>query len=985
MRKRRKDSRRGLRNLARAVSILLVFLSLMLGLVGLGISISYAELQVGLPAVEELENILVSTAGGFPAVTLLYDRTGENVIQELLHPLAEERIWFRLPSDSDADAYQWIVTATLASQDVSYWSNPGFQPSHVLQTLRDSYVGNAAEIGGETISQQLVQNLLQPVQDVSIHPLARYLRSVLLASRLTETYSKEQILEWYLNTAHYGNLAYGIDAAALVYFGVHASDLSLAQVAMLAPISQTPERNPIDAPDEARSSQIETLGEMTRLGFIGESESHQAMAASLDQRGSEEVRSGLQTSGFNAYAWSQMVSIMGDEFMHRPGLRVRTSLDLPMQLQADCTLRTHLARMAGGSPARVQAALDGAECVAAVYLPPLRPGDIGVDHNISDISAVIMDPFSGEILSLVDTQGTFSLQRSQVLAADWERELGSAFNPFIYLTAFSRGFAPGTMVLDLPLEISSAPGSDPQQSPIDWSEFRGPVSMRTALVGSYEAAAARTIDLVGVGNVLRTAQQMGITSVGAQQVDYELMLSQGEAKASLIDLTFAYSLMANNGSMVGVDLAGEAEVAGSRTLEPLAILLIEDASGNEIYQAVPEARAVLSPQLAYLMADVLSDEVVRWEIFGQSNPLEIGRPAGTIIGTTPASSDNWAVGFTPSHVIGVWVGNVSESMVGVGALNGGVPLWHALMSHATQNLPLQGWSPPPGMSEMDVCYPSGLLPTLYCPDVVREVFIQGTEPSSYDHLYRPYRVNKETGKLATLFTPLELVEERVYMVPPPEALEWAQQVGIEQPPQEYDSIYVQPEIDPAVNLTSLEPFAYASGELLIEGSANPEGFVYYRLQYGAGINPTRWVQIGENIDELVQDGVLGVWDTTGLNGLHTLQLVVVREGDRVDTAAVPLTIDNLPPLLQLTDPQPGQQFSRSQNDQVMIQVQASDETGLAQLAYYVDGRRIEVIEAPPFTAAWTITGGREHTLFVRAYDLAGNSTQSETVTIEVIP
>jgi hypothetical protein len=324
-------------------------------------------------------------------------------------------------------------------------------------------------------------------------------------------------------------------------------------------------------------------------------------------------------------------------------------------------------------------------------------------------------------------------------------------------------------------------------------------------------------------------------------------------------------------------------------------------------------------------------------------------------------------------------------MVGVGALNGGVPLWHALMSHATQNLPLQGWSPPPGMSEMDVCYPSGLLPTLYCPDVVREVFIQGTEPSSYDHLYRPYRVNKETGKLATLFTPLELVEERVYMVPPPEALEWAQQVGIEQPPQEYDSIYVQPEIDPAVNLTSLEPFAYASGELLIEGSANPEGFVYYRLQYGAGINPTRWVQIGENIDELVQDGVLGVWDTTGLNGLHTLQLVVVREGDRVDTAAVPLTIDSLPPMLQLTDPQPGQQFSRSQNDQVMIQVQASDETGLAQLAYYVDGRRIEVIEAPPFTAAWTITGGREHTLFVRAYDLAGNSTQSETVTIEVIP
>jgi hypothetical protein len=269
--------------------------------------------------------------------------------------------------------------------------------------------------------------------------------------------------------------------------------------------------------------------------------------------------------------------------------------------------------------------------------------------------------------------------------------------------------------------------------------------------------------------------------------------------------------------------------------------------------------------------------------------------------------------------------------------------------------------------------------------VVNEVFIHGTEPTAYDHLYKPYRVNKETGNLATLFTPLELVEERVYMVPPPEALEWARQVGIEQPPQEYDSIYVQSDINPDVNITSLDPFMYASGELLIEGNAHPEGFLYYRLQYGMGINPTRWVQLEEDIQEEVRDGVLGTWNTEGLNGLYTLQLVVVREGDRVDTAAVPLTIDNQPPLVQLVTPQEGQTFSITQDVNAIIRAEASDETGLSQVAFYLDGRRISLVEVLPYTTLWDIVGTGEHTLFARAYDLAGNSAQTPRVTIVVTP
>jgi membrane carboxypeptidase/penicillin-binding protein len=985
MRLRRNYEKRGLRTLTSVSRVMLVLLALFIGVLGLGISIGYAELQRGLPGVDELQAVFSSSGSELPAPTRFYDRTGEIAIQELLHPLAAERTWFHLPSDPDAYDFQSIVSATVAAQDASFWSNPGFQLGEVFHVLTADPGENGVGYENASISQQLAQYFLQPLQDASIDPLARYLRSVLLASRLNDAYAKEQILEWYLNSAYYGNLAFGIDAAALVYFGVHASDLSLAQAAMLAPIVQNPELNPIDSPQEAGDRQAETLREMARLGYIEEQEQQLALRATLDIRGSEEVRDGLRTSGFNAYTWKQLLALMGPQLAYRPGLQVRTSLDLEMQLQADCTAHSYLARMRGENPALVLPALDGSGCTAAVSLPPLRPGDIGLDHRISDISVVIIDPFTGEILSLVDTQGTFSLQSSHAVVADRDRDLGTAFYPFIYLTAFSRGFAPGTMVLDLPAEASVALVGDSMLPPIDWHDYNGPVRMRTALVGSYEAAAERTLDLVGVGNVLHNTRQMGISSVDAPEVDNQLLLSQGEAEANLIDMTFAYALMSNSGSMVGVALTGSDQANGPGALDPIAILLVEDALGNEIFTVEPEVRVVLSPQLAYLMTDMLTDEVARWGVHGQSSPLEIGRPAGVMVGTTHEASDNWTIGFTPARAIGVWVGNTDESMVGVSTLNGAAPLWHALMRYSTQDLPLQGWSIPPGVTEMEVCDPSGLLPTLYCPDTVREVFVHGTEPTSYDHLYRPFRVNRETGNLATLFTPLDLVEERVYLVPPPEAMEWARQVGIEQPPQEYDSIYVQPEIDPAVNITSLEPFAYASGELLIEGNAHPEGFVYYRLQYGAGINPTRWIQIDEDIDEEVHDGILGLWDTEGLNGLFTLQLVVVREGDRVDTAAIPVTIDSMPPLVQLIEPQSGQEFSRAEDEEVIIEIEASDETGLSQVAFYVDGRRFRVVDALPYSASWTIANVGEHTLFVRVYDLAGNSTQSDGVTIVVVP
>ncbi|HEY70922.1 MAG TPA: hypothetical protein G4O08_10100 [Anaerolineae bacterium] len=986
MRKRHRDKQRRLQNLGRASVIALAALITILVLVGLGVSIGYAELQRGLPAIEELPTIFETAANTSPAPTQFYDRTGEVVFQAWIHPLAADRLWLSVDAATSSGVPEFVVSATIAAQDPGFWTNPGFEFNDLLQVLKGEDVEGGFDNRRGTISQQLVQSVLQPIEDTSLSPMARYLRSAILASRLNDAFSKEQILEWYLNSANYGNLAYGIDAAARVYFGVTAAELSVAQAAMLAPVVQAPELNPMDAYQEARQRQIEVLQEMLRLGYLDEGEVNAAMDQPINLRDPAEVRNGLRTSGFMVYAWEQMLAIMGPQFVHRPGMQVRTTLDLDLQLQADCALRTHLARLKGDSSPQVQPASDGSECEAGLELPPLRPSDVGLDHHVSDIASIILDPFRGEILSMVDTQARLSSHSATLLGSNVERDLGSAFYPFIFLSAFSRGFAPGTMVMDLPLELDDGVGETAAQYSYDWTDFHGPARMRTALVGAYRAAALRTIELAGEGNVLRTGQQMGIINMNAPETYDPNALLQGETEASLMDVIYAYAVIANNGSMIGVDLSNSDADAVSQTRNPIAITLIEDASGKVIYAANPEVRAVLSPQLAYLMADVLSDEVARWDTLGQSNPLEIGRPAGAMIGTTSTASDNWALGFTPTRAVGVWIGNTTdENMVGVGALNGAAPLWHALMVHATMDLPTQGWSMPPGVSEMEVCDPSGLLPTSYCPNVVREVYIHGTEPTSYDTLYQPFRINRDTGKLATLFTPLELVEERVFMVLPQEAKAWAEYMGIAQPPQEYDSIYVQPSFDPDVNITSLEPFSYAKGVLSIEGNAHPEDFLYYRLKYGEGINPTRWVQIGEDLDEPVWDGVLGLWDTSDLNGLHTLQLVVIREGDRVESTAVPVTLDNLAPEIEWIAPQQGQQYRLGLDDEVIIQVVVADDTGLARVMIYVDERRIKTLENPPFTTSWRIAGMGEHEISVRAYDLAGNLTQINGLTIEVIP
>ena len=425
--------------------------------------------------------------------------------------------------------------------------------------------------------------------------------------------------------------------------------------------------------------------------------------------------------------------------------------------------------------------------------------------------------------------------------------------PFIYLTGFTRGLSPASLVWDIP---SSNNTKNPD------GVFHGPVRIRTALVNDYLVPAETIGNQMGTDAITRTETSFG--------------LDQG--KITLLDIASAYGVFAAQGVRYGQP--GLSTVLRVEGLDHSLWLDLTD----------PQAQPVVTPPLAYLINNILSDEPARWPSFGNPNDLEIGRPLGAKIGQTDSGSDSWTVGYTPSMLVAVWAGtNGSNSARLAPHLTTG--LWHALMSAATESLPADGWSIPAGVTTMEVCDPSGMLPTKDCPSVVNEIFLNGNEPVQSDNLFRTYEVNQETGFLATVFTPTQLIEDKVFMIVPPEAQAWAKSAKIPIAPTSYDAIQAA-QANPDVNITAPAMFSELSGRIIFKGTASGADFDHYRMLAGQGLNPQAWIQLGSDSTTPIQNGTLATWDTSGLNGLYAVQLQVIRTDQRVDTAVMQITITN---------------------------------------------------------------------------------------------
>jgi membrane peptidoglycan carboxypeptidase len=806
---------------------------MLISLVGAGLvlaaALAYASLTRDLPSIETLPRLLNSPDGLLLQPTRVYDRTGENLLLTFA-PFETPRNYLPMVESTPKHIPKIFPQAVVAVIDPQFWRHSGYSSAGIDNPDIHS-----------TIAQRLADELLLYDEAPSIR---RALRERLLAAQITSRYGRDQVLEWYLNCANYGRYAFGIDSAAQYYFGKSAADLSLAESAMLAGVLEAPALNPADAPAAALQRGREVIHLLEALEIVDSAQAVQALAE--DPRPLPEVASkspivhGQGVEAFINLAMNQLSTRYDRDRIERGGLKVLMTVDYELQKATICSTETLASRLSG-------LPVSNEECEAAGWLPSLPPGVVISD---SSISALILDPGTGQVLAIAG-----ETNQGVVTPLFSEHDPGSLMDIFVYLTGFTRGMSPATLVWDIPGQVES--------QNIE-GQYHGPVRLRIALANGYRTPAANMRIQLGIENVSDIARSFGI---------------QLDAPTGLQNIAGAFGVFTSQGVNLGQNLGGD-------TFSPSTVLRIESLDGTQrLDWSVPQSKAVVSRGLAYLMTHALSDESARRLSLGSPNPLEIDRPLGVMLGQNDSGLDAWSVGYTPNHVVVVWAGTHSDKN-----LSPHLPsvLLSGLIQYASRNLSPDDWPTPEDVTILNVCDPSGLLPTQDCPNVVREVFLVGSEPHQSDPLFRKFSINRETGLLATVFTPPQLVEERLYMVVPPEARAWAESANVPLPPDSYDAIQ-PPVLDPEVRITLPVLFSEVSGLVKITGTAAGEDFESYRLLAGKGLNPQEWIEITSG-DQQVADGLLGEWDTHGLSGLYALELTVTRTDQNVATAVTQVTI-----------------------------------------------------------------------------------------------
>ncbi len=894
---------RGSRNLLAAVgfifSILLVF-----GIFTL--VFSYQSLIKDLPALNEIETLLNPRNGTLLQPTRVYDRSGEKLVY-VFSPEDKARRYIPLGAENPQHIPNSLVDATIALADPDFWTHDGYK------------ISNFDPEAHSTLTQKLVFDLLLWNESPT---LRRAIRERLLASQLTQKYGRQQIIEWYLNSANYGNHAYGAETAAQLYFEKPLTELDLAESATLAAVSQTPSLNPISAPIPAHQRRQETLYIMEGLDMLDADKADAARRTRFNVLAVNEPEN--PAPAFLPLMLDQLSAIYPQERLERGGLKIISTLDLDLQEESACIIGAQVARLSGRNIE---------ECDTAYLLPTLPAMDA---LSNAKASTMILDPQNAQVLAVVGETTLNGGQSAQLGAS----KAGTSLSPFIYLTGFTRGLSPASLLWDIPTKS--------QTQNFD-GEFHGPVSLRVALANDYAIPMEEVLAQMGTENVNNIAQSFGFNFDAT---------NSAETMVSLSDLVKIYGVFAAEGVLHGKFV--------NEDLQAVTVLEVSDVEGKTwLDWRNGDAQAVISPQLAYLMNDVLGDDAARWQSLGTPNALELGIPSAAKMSQHAEKLSAWTVGYTPQRVVAVWVGADEAFDPEISA-----DIWQALMKRASVELPPTGWKIPAGVTKQNTCYPSGLLPTADCPNIVSEVFLNGSEPSQYDHLYRSFDLNRETGFLATVFTPLELLEEKTYLIIPDEAQDWAKSEGLEEPPDSYDAIFAPPRIADA-HFTNPDFFDDVEGVLEIRGTAAGEGFDYYRIQVGQGLNPQEWVRLGEDVHGTISDNLLAVWDTSELSGLYAIQLLVVREDNSLDIATAQISIDNEAPTMQTLYPKMGDVLNYQQDKQIELQVEAEDNLGVQSVEFYVDFQQVGVVTEAPYVWTWATSAGHHH-LKVIVRDRAGN-------------
>ncbi|MBI5700587.1 penicillin-binding protein 1A [Candidatus Saganbacteria bacterium] len=554
----------------------------------------------------------------------------------------------------------YIKKAVISIEDERFYSHNGVDFQGILRAAGKNLLCGRIVEGGSTITQQLARNLFLTRQKSIVRKFAE----IIIALQIEHRFTKQEILEYYLNQIYFGHNAYGIESASDLYFDKHAKDLTLAEASMLAGIIEGPELfSPYKNMKLAKGRQKLVLAKMVDLGLTSLTEAQNAFQEILPIYPENLRKFGNMAPYFVDYILQLLTEKYGEEMVNKGGLRVYTTLDPNMQIAAEEAVK----RFAEGE---------------------------GPKYNFSQASLIAIDPRSGHIKAMVGGVDFVKSQFNRAVQA--KRQPGSSFKPFIYAAAIEKGISPGTVIEDKPISFKVYRNKwNPRGS---WSpknfdkKFHGNVTLQTALEKSLNIPAIQLLQDIGVSAAISIAQRMGITS----RLEPALSLALGASEVTLYEMTSAFGVFANNGVR----------------FEPVAITKIVDRNGNVIFQHEARGKRVLSDNVAAVMDEMMEGVILR----GTGVAGNIGRPAAAKTGTSQDFRDAWFVGFTPHLVCGVWVGNDNNAhMKGVAEVAVCPRLWREFMSKAMGVYPAVDFQKPQGLVAVKICLSSGLLPNSSCP------------------------------------------------------------------------------------------------------------------------------------------------------------------------------------------------------------------------------------------------------------------------------
>ncbi len=904
--------------------------------------------------------------GTTTGVTELFDRSGQTLIYALRDPLDGARRQVDL-----ADLPPYVPQATLRMEDPDFISAARFNPIGLFVRMW-SHILFEPLPPDPSLTGRLVRNVILP-QTERVTNNDR-LREIVLVAELNRRYAAQELLEWHLNTNDYGNGAYGIEAAAQIYLGKSAADLTLDEAALLAAIPPAPQFNPFDNEFAARGRQQDLLRSLLNAEEITPAQYDQAVAVVTPVRPATDFLPALAPE-YMLFARRQAEQILdqqgrnGARLLARGGLRITTALDVDLYEQARCALDTHLARLGGAAPAATP-------CPAAALMPALQQS---VEDEMPDEGAVVViDVRTGELRALVGDALTPRYQPGVVL------------QPFVYLQAFLAGYTPASMVLDIPTRLPGAQEGliyTPQNPD---GRFRGPLNLRDAMGSGLLPPASEIAQEQGMFRIIRLVQQMGINSL--EDTEQVMLLNQGGA-VSVLDVGYAYSVFASLGLMRGIPV--EPVARDFRVRDPVAILKIEAPDGTVLweYTAVDVGLNEITlpePGLAYLVTDILADQRTRWGVIGQGTALDLSRPGAVVNGLVGGQSEggragSWTVGYTPQYVVATHLGRRDGEAMGLDAfgLDGAAPVWRGLMEyvHTRDGLPPTSWERPINIVTATVCERSGNLPNGACP-ARNEIFLDGMQSLlQRDAQWEVVEINSRTNQRATVNTPAELRSQQVFFIPPDEALDWWRANNQPLPPDEFDTVS-GPQILDSAQILAPAQFAQVGGAVEVRGSLDAPLTASYQLSYGAGRNPAAWIDIGEAQATVAPSGILGTWDTTGLDGIYSLLLTVEMVDGTSESAAVQVTVDNLAPTITLTAGTAGQVFRFPADRVIPLDADARDNLAMRSVEFYADGEYIGAAEQFPFAFNWSIRRAEVVEFSAIAIDSVGNRSET-SLTVEV--